>query len=528
VVQQPEQVHGRSGGVIRLAAAGAALALVAPGLATMASADPSDPWDYEKYDCLNDRFNPLDENGNRTGTGPEPGTPEWTAFNDSHVACTDQRDSDRNQHAVPDAPRSAATYGQDPYRQPADHGGVRFHVEDFDVTQIPTVPSAEAYRPCTTAPGDCADLPSGLERFDGPYPVVVVMHGVIADKSQHRFNTQTFAENGYLAVGVDGIGGGYVPGTSLPSSQRCQNAGDVLDWLASDASGEWGQLADLSRVAVVGHSQGGSCALGYQGDPRVDTIVAWDISDQIGASNCVAPAPCQPVMIQRTDGGFSSPQSYASGYPAGRDRGQAGYRDSKARDMDFLHITMRDTVHTEWNGRGSGLSGNRLFEQASNYYNVAWLDLQLKGKLVLDDAGRVVPQGGRKDSKERAFRQAQALSAFDRLTSKTFLPGTIDKHNISMGFYDPEQAEASGDRLYGGNVPYVIEGTWTQERLSPFYRSYCTLSVPDYLEGSDGTPGSPDAATADSGDGGDMRDTGCQPSFRSGPGNGKGKANGRD
>lgn len=490
---------------------------------------PEDPWDYEKYDCLNDRWNPIDENGNRTGVTPEPGTAEWAAFDESHVACTDQRDSDRNQHAVPDSPRSAAMYGQDPYRMPEDHDGVRFHFEAFGVTQIPTVPSAEAYRPCTTAAGECPELPAGLERFDGPYPVVVVMHGVIADKAQHRFNTQTFAENGYLAVGVDGIGGGYVPGTSAPSSQRCQNASDVLDWLASEASGEWGQLADLSRVAIAGHSQGGSCAMGYQGDPRVDTIVAWDTSagDAIGASNCAAGGLCQPVLSQRTDGGFSSPESYASGYPDDRDRGQTPYRDSKARDMDFMHITLRDTVHTDWNGRGTGLAGNRLFEQASNYYNVGWLDLQLKGKLITDEAGNVVTQQGRSGSEERAFRQAQAQAAFDRLVSKTFLPGTIDKHNISMGFWDPEKAEQSGDPLWGGNVPYLVEGTWTLERLSPFYRSYCTLSVPDYTRGRTGARGSGDVARAESGENGDMRLTGCVPTRAAGPGKGNnGKGNG--
>ncbi len=93
--------------------------------------------------------------------------------------------------------------------------------------------------------------------------------------------------------------------------------------------------------------------------------------------------------------------------------------------------------------------------------------------------------------------------------SKTFLPGSADKHNISMGFWDPAKAEAAGDALFGGNVPYSIEGTWTLERLSPFYRIFCSVSVPDYVNGSDGRPGSAVAARADSGADGDMRLTGC-------------------
>ena len=59
-------------------------------------------------------------------------------------------------------------------------------------------------------------------------------------------------------------------------------------------------------------------------------------------------------------------------------------------------------------------------------------------------SGAVVTAAGRSEAEERAYRQAQAQSAFERLTSKKFLPGTIDKHNISMGFYDPEKAAASG------------------------------------------------------------------------------------
>ena len=477
-------------------------------------ADPVDPWDYETYDCLNDRWNPLDANGIRTKATPEPGSEAWTAFNDSHVACTDQRDSDRNQHPVPDSARSAAQYGTDPYRDPAKHDGVRFHHQQFGTAEIPTVSSAEGYRPCSNAPGDCPALPAGLQRFDGPYPVVIAMHGVIAQDIHHRFNTQTFAENGYMAFGVDGYGVGYIPGAAGPNVQRCANANDVIEWLKTPASGVWGQLADMSRVAVVGHSQGAGCARGYQGDPRVSAIIAWDGGDDIADNNCVGLNPCAPVMFQRTDGGFSSPESYPDGYPEDRDRGLGAYQTAKERGLDVMHLSMRDTVHTDWNGYGTGLAGNRLFELASNYYNVAWLDRHLKGKLVLDAAGRVVPSGGRNARQERAYRQAEAQSAFERLVSKTFPSGTIDKHNISMGFWDPAKAAASGDPLFGGNVPYSVEGTWTLERLSPFYRNFCSISVPDYARGASGAPGSRLAATADSGSDGDMRLTGCVPATR--------------
>lgn len=469
-----------------------------------AQADPSDPWDYDAYDCLNDRWNLLDESGNRTGATPEPGTDAWAAFNESHVECSDQRDSDRAQHPVQDNARSAAMYGQDPYRNPEPNDGVRFHFRQFNITEIPVVSSAEVYTPCSNAAGDCPDLPQGLGRFDPPYPVVILMHGVIAEDIHHRFNTQTFAENGYMAIGVDGYGVGYVPGASGPNVQRCDNANDVLNWLASPESGIYGDMADLDRVALAGHSQGSGCALGYQGDPRVHAILAWDGGDSIAENNCTGTNPCAPIMYQRTDGGFNEPASYPDGYPDDRDRGLETYTTHKARGMDVFHLTARDTVHIDWNGRGVGFAGNRLFEQFSNYYNVAWLDRHLKGRLVL--TGDETPA---EEAAERAARQAIAQDAFDRLTATKFGARTIDVHNISMGFWDPEVAEANGDPLFGGNVPYTIEGTWTLERFSPFYRSFCSVSVPDYMNGSSGEPGSPVAVRADSGAGGDVRLIGC-------------------
>ncbi|MGH2808266.1 MAG: Ig-like domain-containing protein, partial [Actinomycetota bacterium] len=159
-------------------------------------------------------------------------------------------------------------------------------------------------------------------------------------------------------------------------------------------------------------------------------------------------------------------------------------------------------------GVGS-LAGNRLAELLINYYSLAWLDRHLQGRLVFDDAGNVVTSDGRTEAEERAYRQAQAQDAFDRLTAMVF-DDSVDIHNISMGFYDPVQHATSGDPLYGGNVPYSIEGLWVTDRLAQEYRSFCSVSVPDYVGGSDGGPGSPVAAAADSGADGDIRFTGCR------------------
>jgi hypothetical protein len=79
-----------------------------------------------------------------------------------------------------------------------------------------------------------------------------------------------------------------------------------------------------------------------------------------------------------------------------------------------------------------------------------------------------------------------------RLTALRF-DDSADRHNVSMGFYDPVQHVTSGDPLYGGNVPYRIEGLNVTDGMSQEWRSFCSVSVPDDVGGADG----------------DMRFTGC-------------------
>ena len=465
-----------------------------------AGADPIDTWPITHgQECVGDRFNPVRPDGTRDPLGdPAPGTPEWNARDAERLACARQRDQDRRYH--PTEKTTTARYGEDWYRQPFTFDDVRFRYDYLPTGTGPGgVPAMEVYRPC--APGTCTDRPEGLETFTGPYPVVVIHHGFIAQMSHHRYNAQVFAEAGYLAIVVNGTH----PVTGAPNVQRDVNGGLVLDWLKSPASGEIGKDADLDRVGFAGHSQGSAAALSYQGDPRVHTILAWDGGDGIAANNTA-----QPIMYQRTDGAFSAPQATArTDYPATRDRGLATYKTHKERGLDVFHVTFRATNHIDWNGYGTGsLAGNRFAELSINYYSLAWLDRHLQGRLVLDDKGRVVTSGGRNRGQERAYRQARAQDAFDRLTALRF-DDSVQKHNISMGFYDPVQHATSLDPLYGGNVPYDHEGLFVTDRFAHDFRSFCSVSVPDYTGGSDGSPGSPTAARADSGEDGDLRFTGC-------------------
>jgi dienelactone hydrolase len=468
-----------------------------------AQSQPVDLWPITHgIDCLNDPFNPTRPDGTKDPAGdPEPNSPEWIERDRQRLECDNQRDHDRRYH--PHYNLNSARYGEDWYRNPLRFDGRRWRYDYIaadvpGVYGIPGVPAAEIYRPCK--PGTCGSIPSELERVEPPYPVVVIHHGFIAQMTHHRFNAQVYAEAGYMAIVVNGIH----PATGAPNVQDSANGGEVIDWLASEASGEFGREADLSRVAMAGHSQGAAAALSYQGDPRVDAIVAWDGGDSIADDNCTDENPCAPIMYQRTDGAFSAPQATArTDYPESRDRGLATYLEHKARGMDVYNITLRATNHIDWNGNGVGsLAGNRLAEPVINYYTLAWLDRHLRGQLVRDENGDVVTSNGRGEWQERWYRHEIVSDAFDRLTSKKFVEGSIDKHNISQGFYDPIQMATSGDPLYGGNSPYTVEGLWIVDRLSPEFRSFCRVTLPNYFFGGN-------LARADSGEDGDVRLTGC-------------------
>ncbi|MGH2807009.1 MAG: chlorophyllase/cutinase-like alpha/beta fold protein, partial [Actinomycetota bacterium] len=311
--------------------------VVALPLALPATArEPIDTWELVVgIDCVNDRFNPTRADGTKDPNGdPEPGSPEWIERDNERLQCDNQRDHDRRVH--PTGYSTSARYGEDWYRQPFLYDDVRFRFDYLPTGTGPGgVPAMEVYRPC--GKGQCPDLPEELERIDGPYPVVIIHHGFIAQMTHHRYNAQSFAEAGYLAISVNGTH----PVTGAPNVQRNVNAGLVLDWLASEASGEIGEQADLSRVALAGHSQGSAAALSYQGDPRVHAILAWDGGDSIADANT-----SQPIMYQRTDGAFSAGQNSArTDYPAGRDRGLETYLTHKQRGLDVYHLTFRATNH---------------------------------------------------------------------------------------------------------------------------------------------------------------------------------------
>jgi dienelactone hydrolase len=450
---------------------------------------------------------PIDTWQTTTGidcTGPEPdarpGTQAFADRDQRNQRCASQRFFDRSAQPLGN---TVPTYGQDPYRVPTRSAGTRFR---YSTPTLEGVPAVEVYRPC--AKGTCSGTPPGLKTYQPPYPVVVVVHGFTASKELHRMNTQEFAEAGYLAIGVNGT---WPQGVSAPNSSSHEVVDNVLKWLFA-RKGEAAD-ADLSRVGMSGHSQGGAVTLSFQGDRRIKAMVIWD-----GGTTASAQNRTQPIMYQTAEGAFATPNAFTD-FP-NTVEAASGYSDLRARNVDTYAITGRAMVHVDFNGSG-GPGGNRLWESVSNYYNLAWFDRYLKGKLVL------------KTPAERAYRQRVAQDAYDRLRATRF-DNSVDVHNISMGLWDPDRAAASGDPLYGGNVPYKIQGLRIADRLSFYYRHACYVSVPDYVHGGSGEPTDPvpAAARGDSTVNGDIRTKGCpstSPSQLTGVGcvNSRGGASGK-
>jgi acetyl esterase/lipase len=135
----------------------------------------------------------------------------------------------------------------------------------------------------SNVPVHCAYPKSGPTA--GPYPVVVIAHGLSLKASYYLGYVQRLASFGYVALTVD-----------FPSSPFSVNnateVADVLagiDWAKSDPT--VGGIADLTKVGLTGHSLGGKLALlGATMDPRVKASIVLDPVDAGAFGSCTAPA----------------------------------------------------------------------------------------------------------------------------------------------------------------------------------------------------------------------------------------------
>lgn len=162
---------------------------------------------------------------------------------------------------------------------------------------------------------------------DGPFPVVVISPGGNMSRHWHTALAQELASLGYAVAlvshahsGMDVFpGGGFLashlrwhPGEEVPDEEVARRDRELADRLADDVSavlrglGELNRRAeprgvggalDLERLAILGHSRGGSTVTRTCGaDPRFDACV---IFDNLGAVEGVDPAFHQPRLTVR-------------------------------------------------------------------------------------------------------------------------------------------------------------------------------------------------------------------------------------
>jgi alpha-beta hydrolase superfamily lysophospholipase len=163
----------------------------------------------------------------------------------------------------------------------SDAGGtpIRYDIRQaLNPSQRTLIPDAD--NPWQTC--DCVrDLP--LDAAHGPYPVVVFVHGTAAFRHQSVSQTQHWASRGFIVVAADHPGlmlGDFLAMACPDDPSGAQDLSGDIDAMLTALAAPAGELAFLAgkvatdRVAVVGHSAGGSAAAGATGKPGVRVIAS--------------------------------------------------------------------------------------------------------------------------------------------------------------------------------------------------------------------------------------------------------------
>jgi len=157
---------------------------------------------------------------------------------------------------------AAATYDLRTYLPAADQG----KVADAAAAPFPMA----AY----------GDLPAA-EPEGQPFPLVLFSHGFCGYRQQSSFLTTTIASWGFVVAAPEHTArdltsclSGTIGQGSSTDVQDLRAAIPILEAENLKEDGPLATIVDTSRVAVVGHSAGGSAAIQMSGDPNVATYVA--------------------------------------------------------------------------------------------------------------------------------------------------------------------------------------------------------------------------------------------------------------
>jgi alpha-beta hydrolase superfamily lysophospholipase len=147
---------------------------------------------------------------------------------------------------------------------------------------------------------DChRDLP--LDTAHGPYPVIVFVHGTAGFRHQSLSQVTHWASRGFVVIAADhpGLRLGSLLAVVCPGNPTArQNLSRDIDALIDAVRTPSGQLGFLSshvdsgRVAVAGHSAGGSAAAAATGKPGVRVMISM-----AGARSAAASPTLEQVLF---------------------------------------------------------------------------------------------------------------------------------------------------------------------------------------------------------------------------------------
>jgi dienelactone hydrolase len=402
-----------------LTLAAAAAAVVVALAAGVASAAPAP----DAIDCVGPPGNPA------------PGTFAWTAREQREAACGEQRAHDTASNplfaavgAQNLARDGGSVYEGDPFRDPVALNGVRFRYEKVSFPDPDgQVLDARLFLPCDST---CHDMPGGLQRFEPPYPAVVVVHGGSANQEMYWWGAEPLAEAGYMVLSFQVPTAQNTGPTVFPGDTKA-----ALDFLTSAANPHRGDL-DATRIGLAGHSAGGFAVSQVgQEDPRVSAIVSWDRAQsspmrsdlplRTPALFLTADYNCQKVPV-------CVPQPYTSPPdPLGPGDKDTDFQRLRAAGVDTMKVSLRAATHLDFTQFGIAGTGSRYGAAVAEYYTLAWFDRYLRG------------------------------GSPARLVATTF-DASEDVHDISGGQFDPATQS---------NVPAYLAGQPVVNRLSFHFRS---------------------------------------------------------
>ncbi|MEV4136008.1 dienelactone hydrolase family protein [Dactylosporangium sp. NPDC049742] len=228
----------------------------------------------------------------------------------------------------------------------------------------------KVYYPALVTGSDAERL-SGVFQADpagGPYPVVLVLSGVNVGQDAYRWLAAELAAQGFAAVTYDWVGPlfagqvGITPGVDLALARpgtygdgpTCQAIAPLLERLAA-LNAEEGPLhgaLDLDRVALFGHSAGGTVALqSGRFFPQVRAVATYGahtmVSTMLGwPAGTIAEALVEsPVMLLAgTEDGVIAASSDRYGAAADKPHDPVSRTfDEALKDREGAHVLA--TVH---------------------------------------------------------------------------------------------------------------------------------------------------------------------------------------